>query len=101
MCKLLCKLSYSWSNGFLRLAQFPTITFLLILNPRVTEDEKCLFCTEDFQILKKFTHRLGCGHCKRMKPEYIKAAEIVNKDGSEVWNFIQLSSLITQSFYLV
>lgn len=72
---------------------------MLILNPRVTEDENCLFCTEDFQrFKKKIAHLLGCGHCKRMKPEYIKAAEIVNKDDSEVWNFIQLSSLIMHSF---
>ena len=72
---------------------------MLILNPRVTEDENCLFCTEDFQIFqKKIAHLLGCGHCKRMKPEYVKAAEIVNKDDSEVWNFIQLSSLIMHSF---
>lgn len=25
-------------------------------------------------------HPSGCGHCKKMKPEYDEAAEILNKD---------------------
>lgn len=32
------------------------------------------------QAVKSFDFSTGCGHCKKMKPEYDEAAEILNKD---------------------
>lgn len=41
----------------------------------------------------------GCGHCKKMKPEYDEAAEILNK-GEDV-SFVIVFSLILFCFFFL